>query len=103
MRIRHSASVSLKLLAVPAVTATVVAYFAFYAIWGERGALAFETAQAEIGVNREQLAQLEERYGQLRLRIALMSGPTVDPDLVEEQARGELKTGAPPQDAIERN
>ena len=103
MRIRHSTSISIRLLALPAATAAVIGYFAFYAIWGERGALAFETAQAQIGVNREELTQLEESHGRLRHRIALMSGPNVDADLVEEIARGELLTGAPHQVAIERN
>ncbi len=73
-----------------------------YAIWGERGALALEAAQAEIGVHREQLAQLEESSGQLRHRIALMEQPIADLDLVEELARTELLTGAPHQVAIPR-
>ena len=77
--------------------------FGVYAIWGERGALAFETAQAEIGVNREQLAQLEERSSELRHSITLMSQPAVDLDLVEELARDRLMAGEPHQVAIARD
>ncbi len=39
----------------------VVAYFGAYAIWGERGVLALEDTQAQLGIQQQQLAQLQDR------------------------------------------
>lgn len=90
-------------MVLPAICGAVSAYFGYYAIWGERGALALEDTQAELGVRQEQLAQIRDQRQRLEHRISLMSPGQVDPDMVEELSRGQLMNGAPNQVAVPRH
>ncbi len=90
-------------MVLPAICGAVSAYFGYYAIWGERGALALEDTQAELGVQQEQLAQIHDQRVRLEHRISLMSPGQVDPDMVEELSRGQLMNGAPNQVAVPRH
>jgi cell division protein FtsB len=101
MRIKRSVSRIFGLLVVPAITLAVVAYFGAYAIWGNRGVLALEDTQAQLGIQQQQLAQLQDSRTRLEHRISLME-KDADPDLVEELARGQLIDGAPNQVAVPR-
>jgi cell division protein FtsB len=82
-------------MVLPAACGAVTAYFGYYAIWGERGVLALEDAQADLSVHQEQLAQVHDQRLRLQHRISLMQPGKVDPDLIEELARSELMDGAP--------
>ena len=101
MQIKRSVSRIFGVLVVPAITLAVVAYFGAYAIWGNRGVLALEDTQAQLGIQQQQLAQLQDSRARLEHRIALMENDA-DPDLVEELARGQLMDGAPNQVAVPR-
>ena len=90
-------------MVVPAITVAVVAYFGAYAIWGNRGVLALEDTQAQLGIRQQQLAELQASRQRLEHRIALMEKNGGDPDLVEELARGQLMDGAPNQVALPRH
>src|ERR1700761_9169605 len=100
MRIKRSVSRFFAVLVVPAITVAVVAYFGAYAIWGNRGILALEDTQAQLGIKQQQLAELQANRQRLEHRIALMAQD--DPDLVEELARTRLMDGAPNQVALPR-
>ena len=102
MRIKRSVTRFFSVLVVPAVSLAVVSYFGAYAIWGNRGILALEDTQARLGIQQQQLAQIEDTRGRLEHRIALMEKDGADPDLVEELARGQLMDGAPNQVAVPR-
>ena len=102
MRIKRSVSRVFGVLVVPAITVAVVAYFGAYAIWGNRGVLALEDTQAQLGIQQQQLAQIQENRARLQHRIALMEN-NPDPDLVEELARTRLMDGAPNQVALPRS
>ena len=54
MRIKRSVSRFFLALIVPAVTLAVVSYFGAYAIWGNRGILALEDTQAQLGIKQQQ-------------------------------------------------
>ena len=101
MRIKRSVSRFFAVLVIPAITVAVVTYFGAYAIWGNRGVLALEDTQAQLGVRQQQLAELQASRQRLEHRIALMSKH--DPDLVEELARTQLMDGAPNQVAVPRS
>jgi len=101
MRIKRSVSRFFIALIVPAVSLAVVSYFGAYAIWGNRGVLALEDTQAQLGIQQQQLAGLQDNRARLEHRIALME-KDADPDLVEELARGQLMDGAPNQVAVPR-
>jgi cell division protein FtsB len=101
MRIKRSVSRFFAVLVVPAITVAVVAYFGAYAIWGNRGVLALEDTQAQLGIRQQQLSELKASRQRLEHRIALMEKN--DPDLVEELARTQLMDGAPNQVALPRH
>ena len=101
MRIRRSVTRFFTTLIVPALTLAVVGYFGAYAIWGNRGILVLEDTQARLGIQQQQLAELQGSRARLEHRIALMD-KNADPDLVEELARVQLMDGAPNQVAIPR-
>ena len=102
MRIKRSVTRFFSLMVVPAITVAVVSYFGTYAIWGNRGILVLEDTEAKLGIQQQQLAQLQDSRQRLEHRIALMEKPDADPDLLEELARGQLMDGAPNQVAIPR-
>ncbi|MEX0923823.1 MAG: septum formation initiator family protein [Rhodovibrionaceae bacterium] len=73
--------------------ALAVAYFAYHAIEGERGVLAYLKLDSEL----ESAQQIAEQVGQdravLEHRVDLLSPDSLDPDLLEEQARTLLNYG----------
>ncbi len=101
MRIKRSVSRFFLTLIFPAVSLAVVSYFGAYAIWGNRGILSLEDTQAQLGIQQQQLAELQANRARLEHRIALMDQG--DPDLVEELARTRLMDGAPNQVAVPRD
>ena len=101
MRIRRSVSRFFALLVFPAISVAVISYFGAYAIWGNRGVLALEDTQAQLGIRQQQLAELTASRQRLEHRIVLMEKD--DPDLVEELARTRLMDGAPNQVALPRH
>ena len=102
MRIKRSVTRIFTVLIVPAISLAVVGYFGTYAIWGNRGVLALEDTQAQLGVQLQQLAELQANRQRLEHRIALMEKNGGDPDLVEELARTQLMDGANNQVAVPR-
>ncbi len=103
MRISRSVTRFFSALVLPTVTAVLVGYFGYFAIWGERGMLALQSVQAHLDLSRDQLAQMKDQRVRLQHRINLMEPGSADPDLVEELARGQLMDGAPNQVAVPRN
>ena len=102
MRIKRSVSRFFVALIVPAVSLAVVSYFGAYAIWGNRGILSLEDTQAQLGIQQQQLAELQASRAGLEHRIALMEKDGGDSDLVEELARTQLMDGGPNQVALPR-
>ena len=100
MRIKRSVSRLFAVLVFPAIALAVIGYFGAYAIWGNRGVLALEDTQAQLGIRQQQLAELQAGRQRLEHRIALMENN--DPDLVEELARTRMMDGAPNQVALPR-
>ena len=103
MRIKRSVTRIFGISVLPAITCAVVAYFGYYAIWGERGMLALADVQARAGVQHDRLVQLQADRARLEHRINLLRPGSVDNDLVEELARGQLMEGAPGQIAVPRS
>src|SRR5258708_39654428 len=101
MRIRRSVTRFVGMLVVPAISLAVVSYFGTYAIWGNRGILALEDTQAQLGIRQQQLTEVQANRQRLEHRITLMTKN--DADLVEELARTQLMDGAPNQVAVPRS
>lgn len=103
MRIRRSVSRFFAGLILPMLSIGVTLYFASYAIWGERGVVALGDTKAKLAIQQEKLAEMQEARTRLEHRITLLEPGAVDPDLVEELARGQLLDGGPNQVALPRN
>jgi cell division protein FtsB len=103
MRIRRSVTRVFSLTVLPAVSAAVISYFGYYAVWGERGYMALHAAQAQEAQSHGTLASLTDQRQRLEHRITLMKSADPDPDLVEELARSKLMDGAPGQVAVPRD
>lgn len=103
MRIRRSVTRFFTASILPAICAAITGYFGYYAVWGERGALALADTRAAIGIHQERLTEARNARVRLQHRIDLLDRPDVDRDLLEELARGDLMDGQPGQVAIPRD
>ncbi|HEX2582369.1 MAG TPA: septum formation initiator family protein [Dongiaceae bacterium] len=74
-------------MAVPFLGACIAGYFLYHGINGERGFLAWIRLNRDITEAQQQLAKLNDTYSRLEHRAALLSPNTLDPDMLDEQAR----------------
>jgi cell division protein FtsB len=103
MRIRRSVTRFFGILVIPAISATAIAYFGYYTLWGTRGLLALADVQARLSVQQEQLSSLSDQRARLERRIRLLRSGMEDRDLVEEIARGQMLDSTPGQIAVPRD
>jgi cell division protein FtsB len=101
MRIRQSVVRFFGRAVFPAISAAVIGYFGYYAVWGERGLFVFDRTETQLAEARSHLDLLDDQNARLEHRIELLKKG--DPDLVEELARSELMDGAPGQVAVPRD
>ncbi|PWC87821.1 septation ring formation regulator EzrA [Azospirillum sp. TSH100] len=71
----------------PALCACVVAYFAYYAVHGDRGLVAMKQIQGEIAQAEGVLNQLRTEREDMERRAQLLRGDGLDRDMLEERAR----------------
>lgn len=69
------------------VGAALVAYFGFHAAYGERGLVSWRALEAEAAERQARLEALEARRQVVERRVALVSGPEIDGDILEEEVR----------------
>ncbi|HVZ68556.1 MAG TPA: septum formation initiator family protein [Rhizomicrobium sp.] len=103
MRIRRSVSRFFSASVIPAICAAATLYFGYYAIWGSRGVVELGRVNGKLAVQKERLAQIKDQRIRLQHRISLLEPGSVDPDMVEELARGQLHDGGPNQVAVPRD
>jgi cell division protein FtsB len=87
---------------IPAVCVAVSLYFGYSGIFGERGLVALQNTRAQLDVARRDLATARGQREALQHRISLLDGKTIDPDLLEEVARGQLLESGPGEVAVPR-
>tara|TARA_R110002072_G_scaffold2229_3_gene18268 strand:+ start:691 stop:1017 length:327 start_codon:yes stop_codon:yes gene_type:complete len=71
----------------------LVAYFAYHAVQGERGFLAYLRLSQELQQATSIQADLGQQRQVLERRVALLSPDSLDPDLLDERARSLLNYG----------
>lgn len=71
----------------PALGAAVVAYFAYGAVQGDRGLVAYISMSQEMTRAQATLADLRRTRRGLEKRVALLRPESLDLDLLEERAR----------------
>ena len=69
---------------------TLVAFFGFHSLTGERGLLMRDNLDREIASAQEHLYLLKKKNEQIQGRISIMSTDLIDKDLLEEMVRSEL-------------
>ena len=69
---------------------TLIAFFGFHSLTGERGFLMRENLDRENAAAQELLELLKKENSELEFKISLMRSDIVDQDLLEEMARSEL-------------
>ena len=74
---------------------TLVVFFGFHTIAGERGILAQPELDRRIHFAEEQLMLLSRHQTYLAHRISLMQSETLDADILEETAQAELGLYSP--------
>ncbi len=75
------------------LAASVVGYFGYHALHGERGFLAWRELKGDIAVAETVEAGLAEQRARLERRTALLRTDNLDPDLLDERARALLGYG----------
>ncbi len=65
----------------------IILYFAYFAVYGERGMMAMHQVQAEVEQARTQLDQVHEERARLENRAALLRPDNLDADMLDERAR----------------
>jgi cell division protein FtsB len=95
MRMRRRLSENLALMIVPAVCGAISFYFVYSGVFGERGVMALRSTQDQLAIARRDLATLRAEREALQHRISLLDGKTIDPDLLDEVARGQLLESGP--------
>jgi len=89
----------LRHLVVPILTLAVVAYFAHYALSGDRGLGARERVEARIAQAKVKLAEVSGERERLERRVDALKADHLDPDMLDERAR-EILNLARPDDVI---
>ena len=69
---------------------TMIAFFGFHTVAGDRGILARPHLEHKITQAQEQLSLLKKHQSFLRHRISLMQKDGIDADILAETARSEL-------------
>lgn len=71
----------------PVLAATVFVYFAYHAIQGDRGLLAWIKLGQQVEEARLELAQIDARRDALAQQVHYLHPESLDPDLLEERIR----------------
>jgi cell division protein FtsB len=70
----------------PLMGAAVIAYFAYHAVQGDRGLIAWWNLRYEIDKADAELADVEAHKDALERRVALLRPQSLDRDMLEERA-----------------
>ena len=77
----------------PLFALAVIAYFAFHAVEGERGILAWHRMKADLEHATARQAELAAERARLTQRVGLLAPGSLDRDMIDEQARRLLNYG----------
>jgi cell division protein FtsB len=85
----------LRALLPPAIFLAITWYFGWNAIHGKSGLQAQQGQRAELQQAQQDYAKAELQRGQWQTRIADLSGQSIEPDMLDEQARQVLNLAHP--------
>lgn len=79
----------------PMIGVSVVAYFAYHTVHGDRGLVALTHLQSEVARAQSTLDQVRGEREEMERRASLLRPDNLDPDLLEERARAVLNQSHP--------
>jgi len=82
LRLRHAL--------IPVVCLIVISYFAYHAVYGRHGFIAWLSLQNRVDTLSQQLNDVRQAREQLDRQVALLRPESLDPDLLDERARAGL-------------
>ena len=82
-------------LAGPFLGAVVVVYFAYHTVQGDRGLIAWMRMKSEVVQAEQALTALKDQEQALEHRVRLLRSDSLDPDMLDEQARRMLNMVRP--------
>jgi cell division protein FtsB len=80
----------LQLVVGPVIAISLLGYFIYHIIQGERGLLSWRQINQKIDQAQSRLAEITLEQEILERRVTLMRPDSLDPDMLEEQAREKL-------------
>jgi len=87
----------------PAFCTIVIAYFAYHAINGNRGLIAWQKLKLEMVELQQELDTLRAERTRLEQRVSLMQPGNIDPDMLDQRAREILNLSRPDEITVLRN
>jgi cell division protein FtsB len=81
--------------ALPIFCLALVVYFGYYGLYGQNGLISLVQLSRDVELKKAELSKLEVEKTQLARRVDLLGPKTLDPDLLDEQARASLGYAAP--------
>ncbi|MDG4719587.1 MULTISPECIES: FtsB family cell division protein [Thalassospira] len=85
----------LKQAVAPVIAFTVMAYFIFHSVEGDRGLLAYWSMQDRVTEIANVLEETSERRKDLEQHVISLRAGHLDPDLLDERARAMLNAAHP--------
>lgn len=86
----------------PLLVMALVVYFSYFAVYGTHGLLRWMDLQVQISAKQAEFDRVKAEHEVLEKRVRLMRPESVDPDMLEEQARARLGLTAPDEVVILR-
>jgi cell division protein FtsB len=83
------------LIAGPVLGVSLMCYFGYHLVQGERGMLAWLRLTQEVKLAKVQLAQLDSERDSLDRRVSLLRPEHLDRDMLDERARATLNLTGP--------
>ncbi len=77
----------------PVIGVSMVVYFAYHAVQGDRGLLALGKLRGEVDTLQAQVLDVREARFELDKKVQMLRAESLDPDLLDERARIQLGYG----------
>lgn len=74
----------------PLIAIGLLGYFIYHIIQGERGLLSWRQLNNKISIAESRLNELSQEQETLEMKVRLMRPESLDPDMLDEQAREKL-------------
>ena len=87
----------------PVLGVSLICYFGYHLVQGERGLLAWLRLTQEVKLATAQLAELDSQRAALEGRVSLMRPEHLDRDMLDERVRATLNLAGPHEIIILRN